>query len=272
MNKHIPGGSFTIARKIFHSNIWLKPPTYLKVWVWIIGRASYMDHEKGGYKYKRGEFVTTYDKIIKATAYHKNRQHIFPTIKQIRIILKWLESEGMILVKPLKSGPCLTGADTTAQTRAYVGLKIIVINYHSYQDLESYKGRHKGRDLSQQGQYNNKGIKKDKNPSDFFSLKNKYSDPDLIDQVFNAIASTRKCGKVADSVLLAQLQKWERYPVEQVQAGIRIYIEKDYAGQGKRESYLLGIIRNQNHNASKFRQAPIAPKQQPSIEELMSND
>jgi len=31
----------------------------------------------------------------------------------------------------------------------------------------------------------------------------------------------------------------------QVEAGIRVYLEKDYASQGKDEKYLLGIIRNQ---------------------------
>jgi hypothetical protein len=230
-----------------------------------------MDHEKGGHKYKRGEFVTTYDEIIKATAYHKNRQHIFPTIKQIRIILKWLESEGMILVKPLKSGPCLTGADTTAQTRAYVGLKIIVMNYNGYQDPESYKGRHKGRDSSQQGQYNNKENKGKITPDDFFSLKNRYQQ-DLIDRVFQAIASTRKSNRVADSVLFAQLRKWQKYPVEQVEAGIRVYLDKDYAGQGKREEYLLGIIKNQPGAEPISQQSLISPKKQPSLRELFSND
>ena len=37
----------------------------------------------------------------------------------------------------------------------------------------------------------------------------------------------------------------EIYPVEQVESGIRIYLEKDYAGKGKKEDYLFGIIRNQ---------------------------
>ena len=82
-----------------------------------------------------------------------------------------------------------------------------------------------------------------KNPPDFFSLKKRYKNPDLIDDAFRAIATTRKSGKVADSVLIAQLQKWDRYPVEQVEAGIRVYLEKDYATEGKCEKYLYGIIR-----------------------------
>ena len=75
-------------------------------------------------------------------------------------------------------------------------------------------------------------------------MRKRYAHPELIDSVFQALASTRKSGHIADGVLIAQLQKWERYTVEQVEAGIRIYLDKDYAGQGKREEYLLGIIRN----------------------------
>ncbi len=156
MDKYIPEGGFTIARKIFDSGIWSKPPLYFKVWVWIIGSANHSDRTKGGYKYKRGELVTSYDEIIKANAHFYNRRHIFPTMKQIRIILEWLQKKGMIAAKPLKSELERTGADTTADTRAYIGLKIIVINYNTYQDIKNYWGRHHGRDLNEQGHNNNK--------------------------------------------------------------------------------------------------------------------
>jgi hypothetical protein len=242
---HIPKGGFIIARKIFESNIWIKDPLYLKVWIWIIGRANHSDNYKNGRHYKRGEFVTSYNEIIKATSYYHNRSHITPSLKKIRIILKWLQNEGMILVKPLKSGLGLTGADPTARTRAYVGIRIIVINYRAYQAFDNYKGRDKGRPFVQQG-HNNKNDNKNDNTLDIFSLKKRYAHPELIDQAFQAIASTRKFGRVADSVLIAQLQKWERYPVEQVEAGIRIYLDKDCAEEGKDEKYLMGIIRKNN--------------------------
>jgi len=76
------------------------------------------------------------------------------------------------------------------------------------------------------------------------SLLTRYPDPDLIDQAFEAISSTRKTGRVAESVLLAQLIKWKEFPMEQVQEGIRIYLNKQLAHVGKDEKYLLGIIRN----------------------------
>ena len=73
--------------------------------------------------------------------------------------------------------------------------------------------------------------------------------------VFDALRSTRKSNRIAESVLLSQLQKWERYPVVQVEAAIRTYLEKDYAGQGKAEAYLLGIIRNQKAESKQSKQS-----------------
>jgi len=144
----IPGGSFLIARKIFKSKIWLKHPFYLKIFLWILGNANYSDQEKHGYSYKRGELITTYDEIIKGAAYYFNKQHIVPTLKQVRIILQWLELEGMIVVEPLRANEPTerpTGADIRAHhtmpTRAYLGIRIIVVNYDTYQDSKNYKGR-----------------------------------------------------------------------------------------------------------------------------------
>jgi len=71
----------------------------------------------------------------------------------------------------------------------------------------------------------------------------RYPDHETIHQVFQAIGSTRKSNRIADSVKLTMLKSWERYPVESVLTGIKTYFEKGYADQGKDEKYLLGIIR-----------------------------
>jgi hypothetical protein len=145
---------------------------------------------------------------------------------------------------------------------------ITIINWNQYQQNEQQVNN---RRTSNEHKQELKEELKEETP-DFFSLKKRYSDQDLIDKAFQAIASTRKSNKVADSVLFAQLQKWDRYPCEQVESGIRVYLEKDCAGQGKREEYLLGIIRNQTGIKPDSQQPLISPKQQPSLEELLSND
>ena len=92
-------------------------------------------------------------------------------------------------------------------------------------------------------------IFKDKKDSvDFFSkipeMINRYPDPEIIEKTFQEISSTRKTGRIADSVKLGILKSWAKYPVESVMQGIRTYLEKNYASEGKNEKYLAGIIRN----------------------------
>ena len=221
----IQGGCILLARKMLKSGIMEKPPLFLKAWVWMLMQASFKDHGN----LKRGQFFTTYQGMCDAMAYKVGYRTVRPTIKEMRGVTKFL-------TKTLMMG-------TTKVTH---GMIITILNYDYYQSLLNYEGHNEG---AQQGQ--NEGTiltrkeKERKNPG-FFSLKKRYANPELIDEVFQAIASTRKSGKVADSVLIAQMRKWQKYPVEQVETGIKIYLEKDYASQGKREEYLLGIIRNGN--------------------------
>ena len=124
---------------------------------------------------------------------------------------------------------------------------ITIINWSQYQENEQQVNNKRTTDEHKQECKKNE---KEETP-DIFSLRERYSDQKLIDDVFAAIASTRKSNKIADSVLLSQLQKWKRYPVVQVEAGMRIYLDKGCADQGKDEKYLLGIIRNQKVEAPK---------------------
>ena len=250
MTDQITGGHFLVSRLIFNSAIWGKPPQYLKLWFWIIGKANFQD----GYKYKghvlkRGELITTYGEIARALSFTFNRKIIEPSLKEIRIALLWLQSEDMISVKPLIDGTMPNKGRHHDLTRAYLGLRIYIINYDTYQDVESYKGTDKGRHLAEQGHIEKENEKEVlKNPCDFSSkiseLGKRYTDQETINQAFQAFASTRKTNRIADSVKLKILQSWEKYPVSQVMAGIRTFLDKDYHQQGKKEAYLLGIIRN----------------------------
>jgi hypothetical protein len=222
--KLIPGGYILLARKTLQSGIMEKPPSFLKLWIWMLMQASFKDHGN----LKRGQFFTSYQRMRKAMAYKVGYRTVKPTIKEIRGVTKFLTKALMIVT-----------------TKVTHGLLITILNYDYYQKIQNYEGHNEG-----QSQGHNegtilrkKGRKKGITP-DLFLLQKRY-DEKLIDRVFAAIASTRKSNKVADSVLLSQLQKWQRYPVDQVESGIRIYLDKGCADQGKREEYLLGIIRNQ---------------------------
>jgi uncharacterized phage protein (TIGR02220 family) len=162
MNGQISGGCFIIANAIFQSAIWGKPPQYTRLFLWLIRRAV---HEDGyifkGHVLNRGELITTYGEIADALSYCKNRAVIKPTLKELRLMLSWLKSEGMILMKPLIDGTSANKGRPTDLTRAYVGLLIYIVKYDIYQNLQSYKGRDKGRPSAEQGQLREIREKKD---------------------------------------------------------------------------------------------------------------
>ena len=128
---------------------------------------------------------------------------------------------------------------------------ITIVNWSTYQAPEDENDQQNDQQpTSNRPQTRIKEGKKKKTPEEFqglfSSLLSRYSEKGLIDQVFQAIASTRKTKRIADTVKLSILQGWEKYPVDQVQEGVRVYLSKGYAGEGKNENYLLGIIRNPN--------------------------
>jgi hypothetical protein len=153
MTDHVPGGCVLLANKIFQSALWRKPPQYLRSFLWLIGKAAFEDgHTFKGHILKRGELITTHNEIADGLSYCFNRAIIKPSQKEIRIMLSWLQSEGMILMKPLIDGTSPNKGRPIELTRAYIGLLIYIINYDTYQDLKSYKGMDKGRPSSEQGQ------------------------------------------------------------------------------------------------------------------------
>ena len=81
-------------------------------------------------------------------------------------------------------------------------------------------------------------------PSQISSLVEKYADQGTVNEVFQAIASTRKSNRIADSKKLKILRSWEKYSEEAVIPGIKIFLSSQYHRHGKREEYLLGIIKN----------------------------
>ena len=184
----------------------------------------------------------------------KRGQHIFGTEslaaffgvgrQQIRARLALMEKVNFLTIKPTNKYSIVT-----------------ICNYDLYQS-EQPAGQPTNQPIPNQHPTTPKELKKLKkkeNSENFSELKNRYSDPSLIDQAITAIASTRKSNRVSDRILLSQLEKWSRYPVKQVEAGIRTYLQKGYAEQGKREEYLLGIIRNNGNGSNHHTETTVEP-------------
>lgn len=227
MTEKIQGGYIILARKLLGSEIMAKPPLYLKLFIWMLLQASFKEHGD----LKRGQFFTSLEKMRKAMGHKRGFMEIKPSIKEIRGILQFLTISRMIVTRKGTHGSLIT-----------------VLNYDHYQDFLNYEGHNEGHREGQNTKKEGnrmKGITPEEVQGAVASLFSRYPEQELIEQAFAAIASTRKTNRIADTVKLSILQAWEEFPSEQVQAGIRTYLDKGYTGQGKGEKYLLGIIRNQ---------------------------
>jgi hypothetical protein len=87
------------------------------------------------------------------------------------------------------------------------------------------------------------GKKEEEEVREIEKMASRY-DPELFEKIYDALKSTRRSYKISPSVLFSQLKKWGKYPVAQVESGMKRYLDKDCASDGKDEKYLLGIIRN----------------------------
>ena len=228
------GTKFTLDRKIFSSDIWFASPWKLKIWIYLIGQANHKDATWKGVKLKRGELVRSYRTIQKDVAYKVGYRTEKPSLHTVARICEELTKERR-----------------TALRREHFGQVITICNYNAMQLTPKYERNDERKDSGTMGEQNNNVNNENNILQEIFSLKKRYPDQSLIDKAFSAIALTRKSGKVSPSVLLKQLQKWERFPVSQVEAGITVYLDKCRGDNTKREEYLLGIIRNQKPEQQK---------------------
>ena len=114
---NIPGGYVLIARKLLESELMDKPPHYLKLWVWMLGKAFWKD----GSKLQRGQFHTTIDEMQEAMSYKSGFRKTTPTKEEIRSAYSHFKEAAMVI--------------TTKATR---GMVITICNYDAYQNPESY--------------------------------------------------------------------------------------------------------------------------------------
>lgn len=233
MSEKIQGGYIILARKLLGSEIMEKPPLYLKLFVWMLLQASFKDHGN----LKRGQFFTSLQKMREAMSWKRGFNVTMPSKKEIRCILQFLTISRMIGTQKGTHGTIIT-----------------ILNYEHYQGFLNYEGHNEGHrqghNIKKEGN-RRKGITPEEFQGLFSTLLSRYPERKIVDQVFQTVASTRKTKRIADTIKLSMLRSWEKYSVEQVQEGIRTYLNKGYAGQGKDERYLLGIIRKQSGHESK---------------------
>lgn len=114
----IPGGYILFARQTLDSDIMEWPGHYLKLWVWMLGKAFWKDGEK----LKKGQFVTTIAEMQKVGGYKIGYRTRDLTKDEVRSAYEAFTKATMIT--------------TTKTTR---GMIITICNYDKYQNPKNYE-------------------------------------------------------------------------------------------------------------------------------------
>lgn len=239
-------GWIRLWRQLQEHWLWLEKRRFSRAEAWIdlLLSASYKEHEvlKGNrvITVKRGQVLTS--QVNLAVKWRWARKSVYS-------FLKLLKRDFMLHIETVK------GIDK--------GFTLLTIgNYPKYQGSdEQPKQSEKKEGLPIEGYIGgtseghrrgniNKGkerkrIKKPPFSENDFWGRFTSQDQDIIRQTIEAIRSTRETEKVANSVIQREMVWWSKQESTKVISGMRIYLDKGYAAQGKDEKYLRGIIRRQ---------------------------
>jgi|TARA_B100000315_G_C14404846_1_gene508200 hypothetical protein len=67
--ENFSNGVFNISRSIFESEIWYKPPEYLKIWLYLIRKANHKGRKYRGYFCERGQYFCDYNELREQLKY-----------------------------------------------------------------------------------------------------------------------------------------------------------------------------------------------------------
>ena len=236
-------GWLKFFREMLDHPVWSLPPGQTRVWLTILAMAnikpSRWNDGREEVDLQAGEFVTSQPHLA-------DRAHVSRIV--VRHALKNLERMGSIRAK--------------GQAKRWT--RIEVVNWGTYQgsedevSQETSPRRAKGeprvshRRRMEEGEKEKNVLSSGSSWAEYlatFSLQ----DQALLGEVAEAIASTRRTDKVAPSVLDAQARRWAPFPQEIVLQACRVYLDRQYAAEGKSEAYLTGIIRQEAKRAGQGR-------------------
>jgi len=144
----ISGGYILLSRRLIESEIWRKPPLYLKVWIYLLSKA-----QSGEYKnLKRGQLWITYQEIIDECSWYMGARVERPTKAQIFNILEWMRNP--CSADNAGATPKATMITTTKATK---GMLISIENFNVYQDSKNYESN------TESNGENNDGIRSGRN-------------------------------------------------------------------------------------------------------------
>lgn len=115
-------GAFQLSRSLFESDIWFMPPEYLKIWVYLIGKANHAGRKYRGFYCDRGQYFCTYSELTAQIEYSVGFRKKKYYEHYMKNTMKYLRNTGLItsMKKPR-------------------GLLVTIPNYSDYQNLSNYE-------------------------------------------------------------------------------------------------------------------------------------
>lgn len=139
----VPGGCILIARKIIESEIWGKPPLYIKIWLFLLTSAQHSNY-KG---LQRGQLITSIPEIIEGVKWHVGARVERPTKDQVFQVLEFLRGKAIKSQRsPYESKEESKMITTTKATHKIL---ITINKYGVYQDFNSYESNAESNDQSE---------------------------------------------------------------------------------------------------------------------------
>lgn len=184
----IPGGYINLSRSIVESEIFNKPPLYMKVWIYLLTRAQHKQY-KG---LKRGQLYTNVPEIVEACSWKVGFRKEKPDSNQVYKVIEWLRK------KHEEEYEKETKSTMITTMRATQGLLITIDNYCFYQDAKNYESNNEYTneqntiDSGRQSLSNNtnKNVNNERNKNNkLYLINNEDEHPEDIEQDFKSLCN-----------------------------------------------------------------------------------
>lgn len=162
LNENFEQGAFIVSRSLFDSKIWVMPPYYLKIWIWLLGKCNHETIEKHGMTFHRGECLVTLEETLRQCQYKAGFRIEKLRKDHVWRVYEWLRGEEMVHT-----------------TKTTMGMFVKVLMYNEFQSLENYERNNESNShqtIEQQQRNNiNKNEKNDKNEKKKKNIQKKIS-------------------------------------------------------------------------------------------------
>jgi len=120
-------GAFQISRSLFTSDIWEMSPDYLKLFIYIIGKANHQTKRYRGFQVERGQYFCHSGELQEQLCYYVGYRRECANKSKVKNIMKYLRDTGRIVTEKKPRGMLIT-----------------VLNYDKYQTLANYEKTNEG--------------------------------------------------------------------------------------------------------------------------------